>query len=119
MCIRDRLYLVDMVHDLKNFRTFLDARVEQKNDLNKQKQELAAEYKRLEQSKIDYITEYNKNVNQEEKDALAKELEELNEKLLNATRTESRWIKDRIRKVEAKQSEFDWEIEKFDKDLVK
>jgi hypothetical protein len=52
---------------------------------------LHQEIKKIEQEKNEYAAEFNKN-NQDDQGLLEKEIEELQEKLLNATRIESRWI---------------------------
>jgi hypothetical protein len=55
-----------MVHDLTNFREFLNTRLEEKSLLYKQKADLQQEFKKLEQARAEHIIEHNKNINQEE-----------------------------------------------------
>jgi hypothetical protein len=50
---------------------------------------------------------------------MSKEVQELKEKLLNCTRTESRWIKDRINKIEREQYKLEDTLYKFDNDIRK
>lgn len=85
------LFLVDTIHDLDSFRLFLNKRLDDKSSLFKQKNDLHQEIKKIEQEKNEYAAEFNKN-NQDDQSLLEKEIEELQEKLLNATRIESRWI---------------------------
>ena len=85
------LFLVDTVHDLDTFRQFLNKRLDDKSALFKQKNDLHTEIKKLEQERQEAVTEFNKN-NQDEEAKINKEIDELNDQLLSATRTESRWI---------------------------
>lgn len=48
-----------------------------------------------------------------------KEIEELQEKLLNATRTESRWINQRLSDLNRKRNVFEDELVRFDIDVQK
>jgi len=89
------MFLVDSIHDLDSFRQFLNKRLEDKSQLFKQKNDLHAEIKKLEQEKQEYINTYKQD-NSEESERVKKEIDELSEKLLNATRVESRWINQRI-----------------------
>lgn len=45
------MFLVDCIHDLDSFRVFLNKRLEDKSHLFKQKNDLHAEIKKLEQEK--------------------------------------------------------------------
>lgn len=89
------MFLVDCIHDLDSFRQFLNKRLEDKSQLFKQKNDLHAEIKKLEQEKLLYINTYKQD-NSEEAERVKKEIDELSEKLLSATRVESRWINQRI-----------------------
>lgn len=86
------LFLVDLMHDLDTFRQFLNKRLDEKSTLFKQKNDLHSEIKKLEQEKQELITNFTKN-NSDNNEQVNKEIEELNEKLLNASRTESKIIK--------------------------
>jgi predicted nucleic acid-binding Zn-ribbon protein len=90
------LYLVDLLHDLDRFRLFLNKRLEDKSSLFKQKNDLHAEIKKIDQEKAELQVDFTKNQDKEEQDKIEKEIDELNEKLLNASRTESRWINQRM-----------------------
>jgi len=110
------LFLVDTMHDLDSFRQFLNKRLDDKSSLFKQKNDLHAVIKVIEQEKQEAITEFNKN-NQDNDEQINKEVEELNEKLLNATRIESRWINQRIHELMKKKNRLQEEILKYD-DLI-
>ena len=47
------LFLVDKTHDLDSFRQFLNRRLEDKSKLFKQKNDLHAEIKKIEQEKVE------------------------------------------------------------------
>lgn len=110
------LYLVDMIHDLDRFRQFLNKRLEDKSALFKQKNDLHQEIKKIEQEKAEAVINFSKN-NVEDQAKIVAEINELSEKLLSSTRTESRWIHQRIQDLNRKKNSFDEEIYKFD-DLI-
>lgn len=85
------MFLVDCIHDLDSFRHFLSKRLDDKSQLFKQRNDLHAEIKKLEQEKQEYISAFKQD-NAEEAERIKKEIDELSEKLLSATRVESRWI---------------------------
>lgn len=103
------LFLVDTIHDLDSFRLFLNKRLDDKSSLFKQKNDLHQEIKKIEHEKNEYAAEFNKN-NQDDQGLLEKEIEELQEKLLNATRIESRWIHQRIAELDKKRFRLQDEI---------
>jgi len=70
---------------------------------------LHQEIKKIEHEKNEYAAEFNKN-NQDDQGLLEKEIEELQEKLLNATRIESRWIHQRIAELDKKRFRLQDEI---------
>lgn len=49
--------LVDGLHDLEGFKSFLNQRVEERSSFNKQKMELYVEIKNLEAQKVELIKE--------------------------------------------------------------
>lgn len=51
------MFLVDTIHDLDTFRQFLNKRAEERTNLFKQKNDLHAEIKKIEQEKNDFIQE--------------------------------------------------------------
>jgi len=55
------LFLVDTMHDLDSFRQFLNKRLDDKSSLFKQKNDLHAVIKAIEQEKQEAIVEFNKN----------------------------------------------------------
>lgn len=89
------LFLVDKTHDLDSFRHFLNRRLEDKSKLFKQKNDIHAEIKKIELEKIEAQKEFEAE-NIESETILNKEINELQEKLLSATRIESKWINNRI-----------------------
>ena len=59
------MFLIDIMHDLDSFRQFLNRRLEDKSTLFKQKNDLHAEIKKIEQEKQAFEKENkqkNKNV---------------------------------------------------------
>lgn len=54
-------YLIDMVHDLDEFRSFLNKRIEEKSQLTKQKQDILSEIRQFENSKQDLIREHTQS----------------------------------------------------------
>ena len=76
------------------------------------------EIKKIEHEKNEYAAEFNKN-NQDDQGLLEKEIEELQEKLLNATRIESRWIHQRIAELDKKRFRLQDEIYKFEEIINK
>jgi hypothetical protein len=103
------MFLVDCIHDLDSFRQFLNKRLEDKSQLFKQKNDLHAEIKKLEQEKQEYVNTYKQD-NSEESERVKKEIDELSEKLLSATRVESRWINQRISQLNQIQNRLTDEI---------
>lgn len=112
------LFLVDQMHDLDSFRQFLNKRLDDKSALFKQKNDLHAAIKVIEQEKQEAVVEYNKN-NQDNDDQIHKEIEELNEKLLSATRIESRWINQRIQELDRKKHMLQEVILKYDDQIAR
>lgn len=53
--------IVDGLHDLDEFRNFLNVRLEEKSSFNKQKLEIYAEIKTLEVEKAELIKEHAQN----------------------------------------------------------
>ena len=107
------MFLVDRMHDLDSFRVFLNKRLEDKSSLFKQKNDLHAAIKVIEQEKVEAIKEYQAN-NQDNDEQINKEIEDLKEKLLTATRTESRWINQRIQELDRQKNMLQEVILKFD-----
>ena len=89
-------FLIDMIHDQDEFRSFLNKRIDDKAVYNKQKLDIHLEIKSLENSKQEIIKEHAQTDYANNNEERLKEIEELKTKLANATRTESRRINDRI-----------------------
>jgi hypothetical protein len=49
------MFIVDSIHDLDTFRIFLNKRLEDKSNLFKQKNDLHAEIKKIEQEKNEFL----------------------------------------------------------------
>lgn len=52
-------FLIDNVHELDEFRSFLNSRLEEKSSYNKQKMDIYAEIKQLETQKQELIKEHS------------------------------------------------------------
>jgi chromosome segregation ATPase len=76
------------------------------------------EIKRIEQEKADAIAEFKKN-NEDDQDQLNREVNELKEKLLSATRIESKWINSKIAELERKKNRLENEIYRYDEQIAK
>ena len=112
------LFLVDKTHDLDSFRQFLNRRLEDKSKLFKQKNDLHAEIKKIEQEKAEAQSKFAAENN--ESDALlTKEIDELQEKLLSASRTESKWINNRIYELQKTKNKMQNEQARFDELISK
>ena len=107
------LFLVDKTHDLDSFRQFLNRRLEDKSKLFKQKNDLHAEIKKIEQEKVEAQAKFAAE-NNESDTLLNKEIDELQEKLLSASRTESKWINNRIYELQKTKNKMQNEQAKYD-----
>ncbi len=108
-----------MIHDLDSFRHFLNKRIEDKSALFKQKNDIHSEIKKIEQEKVEAIAYFNVNVDKEEQKNLKKQINELHEKLLNATRTEARIYHVNITNLKRKKASFEDEVLRFDDQIIK
>ena len=54
-------FLIDHVHELDEFRVFLNSRLEEKSSYNKQKMDIYAEIKQLETQKQELIREHSQS----------------------------------------------------------
>lgn len=63
----------------------------------------------MELEKAEFIATYKAN-NLEDQERIKKEIEELSEKLLSATRVESRWINQKLQELYREQNKHDVEI---------
>jgi chromosome segregation ATPase len=107
------LYLVDTIHDMDSFRQHLNKRLEDKSKIFKQKNDIHAEIKKIEQDKNDAMQKYNSE-NQESNENLESEIEKLKEQLMCATRTESKWINGKIQELMKQKNKFADEMFRFD-----
>lgn len=107
------LYLVDTVHDMDTFRQFLNKRLEEKSKLFKLKNDMHGEIKKIEQDKAEAMARFNSE-NQDSNNQIVIEIDELKEKLLCASRTESKWINNRIQELSRQKNKFNDEMLRFD-----
>jgi len=107
-------FLVDAVHDLSNFRAFLNSRIDEKSGFNKQKLEVYAEIKQLENQKQDLIKEHAQSNFFNNSDEVIKEISELQERLQYASRVEGKKIKERIDALQAEKNKVLRERDKID-----
>lgn len=78
--------LIDGIHDLDDFRAFLNQRVEEKSSYNKQKIEIYAEIKQLETQRQELLKDHAQNNFFNNSEQILNQIEELKEKLKSATR---------------------------------
>ena len=84
--------LVDGLHDLDDFKSFLNQRIEERTSFNKQKMDLYAEIKGLEAQKLELQKEHQENNVFANSEALLEQIEDLKKKLESASRVDSKRI---------------------------
>lgn len=102
--------LIDGIHDLDDFRNFLNQRVEEKSSYNKQKIEIYAEIKQLENQKQELIKDHAQNNFFNNSEQILNQIEELKEKLRNATRVQSKIYYQQINELESEKNKILREI---------
>ena len=74
-------FLVDCIHDLDDFRTFLNSRIEEKSSYNKQKMDIYAEIKQLENQKQELIKDHAQSNYVNNSEQILNEIDQLKTKL--------------------------------------
>lgn len=84
--------VVDGIHDLDDLRVFLNIRLEEKSSYNKQKIDIYAEIKQLENQKSELIKENAQNNFFNNSEQITNQIDELKKRLESANRIESKRI---------------------------
>ena len=76
------MFLVDTIHDLDVFKQFLNRRLDEKTNLFKQKNDLHADVKKLEQEKAEAIANFNSKNPEQNNERLDNEIQVLKQKAM-------------------------------------
>ena len=86
--------LIDCLHETNEFRMFLNKRVEERSAYNKEKMDIYQAIRDLENKQAEFVKSYAEDETNVSNEQLDKEIEELRTKLADASRHESRPLKE-------------------------
>lgn len=109
--------LVDGLHDLDDFKSFLNQRIEERTSFNKQKMDLYAEIKSFEAQKLDLHKEHQETNVFANSEALLAQIEELKKKLESASRVDSKRIQQQITDLTNEKNKVIREMQKVEEQI--
>jgi len=106
--------LIDCIHETNEFRLFLNKRVEDKSAFNKEKMEVYQQIRDLEARQQEFVKQYADDANSKSVEQMDEELNQLKARLLEASRTEAKPLKELYTALERKRDNYQNQVASFE-----